>query len=106
MTMPDAVAALIRLARADRSDLSQWVYNITAFNPSAEEIRELVLAGFPDARINFEPDLKRQAILDTWPADVDDSAARRDWGLDPQHDLARAFDEYLMPGIRDRYRDG
>jgi nucleoside-diphosphate-sugar epimerase len=103
MTMPDAVDALLRLARADRARLTQPVYNISSFNPSAEEVRELVLLGFPDADIAFEPDLKRQAIVDTWPADVDDTAARRDWGLEPKHDLDRAFSEYLIPGIRQRY---
>jgi nucleoside-diphosphate-sugar epimerase len=103
MTMPDAVDALIKLARADRGCLSQQVYNITAFNPSAEETRDLVVAGFPDAAISYEPDLKRQAIVDSWPADVDDSAARRDWGLAPRFDLELAFSEYLIPNIRDRY---
>ncbi len=104
MAMPDAVAALLALARADRSRLTQTVYNITAFNPSAEEIRDLVLAGFPDADVTFEPDLKRQAIVDSWPADVDDSAARREWGLNPRYDLESAFSEYLIPAIRRRYR--
>jgi nucleoside-diphosphate-sugar epimerase len=105
MAMPDAVDALAQLARADRARLTQPVYNITAFNPSAEEVRDLVTEGFPDARISFEPDLKRQAIVDTWPADVDDSAARRDWDLEPDLDLKRAFSEYLIPKIRERYRD-
>src|ERR1044071_3864861 len=49
-------------------------------------------------------DLKRQEIVDSWPADVDDSAARRDWGHAPIHDLPRAFGEYLFPSIRKRYR--
>ena len=65
----------------------------------------LVLAGFPDADISFAPDVKRQAIVDSWPADVDDSAARRDWGLAPTYDLERAFSEYLVPNIRERYRN-
>ena len=104
MAMPDAVDALLRLARAEREGLGQTVYNITAFNPSADEIRELVLAGFPDAEISFEPDLKRQAIIDTWPADVDDSAARTDWGLAPRYGPESAFSEFLIPQIRDRYR--
>lgn len=103
MLMPDAVEALLGLARAERSQLRQSVYNITAFNPSAEEIRDLVLEGFPEARITFEPDLKRQQIVDSWPADVDDTAAREDWGLSPEFGLDRAFKEYLIPKIRERY---
>lgn len=103
MAMPDAVDALLRLARAPREALSQVVYNITAFNPSAEEIRALVLEAFPGADIRFEPDLKRQAIVDSWPEDVDDSAARRDWGLNPAYGLESAFRDYLIPRIRERY---
>ncbi len=103
MVMPDAVDALVQLAQADAGGLSQNVYNITAFNPSAAEIRDLVVAGFPDAEITFEPDLKRQAIVDSWPADVDDSAARADWGLAPRYDLERGFSEFLIPRIRERY---
>ncbi len=103
MVMPDAVDALLKLARADRSNLSKTVYNITAFNPSALEIRDLVLEGFPSADITFEPDLKRQAIVDSWPADVDDSAARREWGLSPIYTLETAFSDYLIPAIKARY---
>ena len=102
---PDAVDALLTLAHAPAAALTQSVYNITAFNPSADEIRGLVVEGFPDAEISFEPDLKRQAIIDSWPADVDDSAARRDWSFSPQFALERAFEEYLIPNIRDRYRN-
>ena len=103
MAMPDAVDALLRLARAPREALSRVVYNIAAFNPSAEEIRRLVLEAFPSAAITFEPDLKRQAIVDSWPEDVDDSAARRDWGLAPAYDLESAFHDHLIPRIRERY---
>ena len=103
MTMPDAVDAMLRLAGANRSDLTRSVYNITAFNPSAGEISELVKHGFPKTEITFEPDLKRQAIIDSWPADVDDGAARSDWGLAPKLDLGRAFSDYLIPKISERY---
>jgi nucleoside-diphosphate-sugar epimerase len=103
MVMSDAVDGLVRLARADRARLGKTVYNITAFNPSADEIRSLVMTGFPGAEISFEPDLKRQAIVDSWPADVDDSAARSDWGLDPRYDIEGGFKNFLIPRIRDRY---
>jgi nucleoside-diphosphate-sugar epimerase len=103
MTMPDAVDALVQLGRAERSSLGLTTYNIAAFNPSAEEIRELVVGGFPGAEIAFEPDLKRQAIVDSWPGAVDDSAARRDWSFKPRYGLEAGFADYLIPRIRDRY---
>jgi len=104
MAMPDGVEALLSLAAAPRATLNHTVYNVTAFNPSAGEVRDLVLAAFPGADISFKPDVKRQGIVDTWPADVDDSAARNDWRWQPRYDLDRAFSEYLIPMIRERYR--
>jgi len=104
MAMPDAVEALLRLAAAPKPALSRSVYNVGSFNPSAEEIRARVTAAFPGAEITFAPHEKRQRIVDSWPADVDDSAARRDWGFAPRYDEARAFSEYLVPTIRERYR--
>lgn len=103
MAMPDGVEALLRLAQAPKERLTQPVYNVAAFNPSAEEIRALVLQAFPDAQISFNPDLRRQRIVDSWPAEVDDAAARRDWGFSPRYDLQRAFTEYLIPTIKRRY---
>jgi len=103
MAMPDAIDALLRLESAPAERLSQSVYNITSFSPSAGEIRATALRAFAGARITFRPDDKRQAIVDSWPEDVDDSAARRDWGFSPSFDEQRAFDNYLIPGIRKRY---
>lgn len=104
MAMPDGVEALLQLARAPRENLRQRVYNVTAFAPTAEEIRQRVLASFPQAQITYQPHAKRQAIVDSWPADVDESAARRDWGFSPTYNLERAFGDYLIPTIRRRYR--
>lgn len=104
MVMPDGVEALLTLAAAPRVSLNHTVYNVSAFNPSAEEIRQIVLKGFPGAEITYSVDLKRQGIVDAWPADVDDSAARNDWGYAPQYDLERAFSGYLIPTIRKRYQ--
>jgi threonine 3-dehydrogenase len=106
MVMPDAVEALVRLASAAPGDLTRRVYNVGAFNPSAGEIRERVLAAFPGARIGHAPDPKRQRIVDSWPGDVDVAAARQDWGFAPRYDLERAFTEYLVPTIRERYAAG
>jgi nucleoside-diphosphate-sugar epimerase len=104
MAMPDAVDALLQLAEAPRERLTRTAYNLSAFSPSAEQIRDVVLTAFPKAQITWQVDEKRQGIVDSWPADVDDSAARADWGFAPHYDFARAFDEYLIPTIRERYR--
>ncbi len=103
MTMPDGVEALLDLAAAPRDRLTRTEYNVAAFNPSAEEIRDVVLRSFPKADITWDVDTKRQRILDTWPADIDVSAAARDWGFAPRFGFATAFSEYLIPQIRERY---
>jgi threonine 3-dehydrogenase len=104
MAMPDAVEALLRLAAAPLAALTQVSYNVAAFNPSADEIRAVALEAFPRAAITWRVDEKRQRILDSWPADVDDAAARRDWGFAPRYDLRTACSDYLIPRIRERYR--
>ena len=103
MAMPDGVTALLMLARAPRKSLTRTAYNLAAFNPSADEIRNEVLRAFPGAEITWHTDEKRQGIVDSWPEDVDDSAARRDWGFAPAYDFERAFRDYLIPTIESRY---
>ena len=103
MAMPDAITALLRLASAPRSALSRSVYNVTSFSLTAAQIMDLVLTAFPQAQINFEPDLKRLGIVDSWPADLNDGDARRDWGWQPDFNLERCFNEYLIPNIVKRY---
>ena len=103
MAMPDAVDAIVRLMGAARAKLTRTVYNIGAFAPSCAEIEAVVHAAFPRVEITTKVDEKRQGIVDSWPADVDDSAARADWGHAPAYDFRSAFGEYLIPTIKKRY---
>ena len=104
MAMPDAVSALLKIADAPADDLTRRVYNVTSFSLTANEFRDVVSKYFKDAQITFEPDEKRQAIVDSWPAGLNDNDARRDWGWMPEFDLDRSFQEYLVPNIIERYR--
>ena len=104
MAMPDGVDALMALAAAPRARLTRSAYNLTAFNPTASEICDVVVGAFPGARITWATDKKRQAIVDSWPLDVNDSAARRDWGFAPRYDFHGAFEDYLIPTIRELSR--
>jgi threonine 3-dehydrogenase len=103
MAMPDAIESLLRLEAAPRERLTAHVYNVTSFSPTAGHLRDRTRAAFPGAQVTFEPDEKRQAIVDSWPEDQDDARARRDWDWRPAYDEARAFEEYLVPNIRRRY---
>lgn len=104
MAMPDAVRALLLLAEAEPSALQRHVYNVTAFSASAEDIAAETRQLFPGSAITFDPDPRRQAIVDSWPEDIDDSAARRDWGWMPAYSRQRTFQEYLAVNIRQRYQ--
>jgi threonine 3-dehydrogenase len=103
MTMPEAIDATLQLAAASRSELTQIVYNIASFSPSAGEVALLVKQYFPEANIIFEPDQRRQAIVDSWPESLDCSAAKNDWGFEPSYTLEQAFEEYLVPRITKQY---
>ena len=104
MAMPDAVKSLLELEATPRENLSQLIYNVTSFNPTAQEIHDIAVDAFPDPNLTFNPHLSRQRIVDSWPADIDDSKARRDWGWQPDYGQKRAFEEYLIPAIRQRYQ--
>ena len=104
MAMPDAVEAMLRLLEADKKALTRTVYNIGSFSASARDIEARALRAFPTAPPpEYAPDPVRAKIVDSWPADVDDTAARKDWGWKPAYDMDRAFSDYLLPAIKKRY---
>ncbi len=103
MVMPDAIKSLLDLESAPRESLSRLIYNVTSFSLTAQEIYEIALRSFPGCSITFQPHQARQAIVDTWPADIDDNAARHDWGWSPEYDVNRSFDGFLIPAIQKRY---
>jgi threonine 3-dehydrogenase len=100
MYMPDGVRALAELALAERAPLSRSIYNVAAFSPTAPEIAESVARAIPGVRLTFASDPARQAILDSWPRALDDTAARADWGWQPAYDLD-AMTADLVPQVRE-----
>jgi threonine 3-dehydrogenase len=99
MYMPDGIRALVELPEAPRQRLQRCTYNIAAFSPTAAEIARSVARAIPGVRIGFAPDPKRQAILDSWPDALDDTAARVDWDWAARFDLDAMTDD-LVPRVR------
>jgi threonine 3-dehydrogenase len=103
MAMPDAIRSLLMLTDVPREKLNHHVYNISAFALTAGEFRDRAVKAFPGAQITFEPNPRRQGIVDSWPEDVDDTLARTEWDWKPDYDADAFFDEYFLPEIRKRY---
>ncbi|MBI5497394.1 MAG: NAD-dependent epimerase/dehydratase family protein, partial [Deltaproteobacteria bacterium] len=104
MAMPDAIDALLGLMDAPAAKLTSHVYNIAAFNPSAADFASKVRKAFPKADITFDPDVRRQGIVDSWPEDVNDALAQKDWGFKAKFDWDHTFGDYLLPNIKKRYQ--
>ena len=72
--------------QAPEARLTQRTYNIGALAFTPAQLARAVQRAVPGFEVAFEPDF-RQEIADTWPRQLDDSAARRDWGWAPDWDL-------------------
>ena len=104
MVMPDAIKAILQLIDAPRKQLTQNVYNVVSFSVQAKDIAQLVNGVFSDSSISYTPDKNRQKIVDSWPQNLDDTKARTDWGWQPDYDIDKAFNEYLIPEVQSKYK--
>jgi nucleoside-diphosphate-sugar epimerase len=92
MYMPDATRAIIELMEADPSQLvHRNAFNVTAMHLDPQGLAGEIRKHVPGFEIDYEVDPLRQAIADSWPDAVDDSAARKEWGWQPQYDGVEAM---------------
>ncbi len=88
MFMPDALKATIDLMEADTSRLSlRSSYNVAGISFMPKQVAAEIKKHIPEFEITYKPDF-RQAIADSWPDSIDDSVAKRDWGLHDKYDLS------------------
>ena len=96
MYMPDAIKAIIGVMAADPARLSHRnAFNVTAMNITPEELAAAIRARVPGFAIDYDVDPVRQAIADSWPRSIDDSAAREEWGWQPDYDLLATVADML-----------
>jgi len=104
MYMPDALRAMTELMDADPAGLSHRnAFNVAAMNFTPEELAAEIRKHVPDFVIDYDVDPVRQAIADSWPHSMDDSAARAEWGWLPAYDLA-AMTSDMLERLRARLR--
>lgn len=91
----DVLNAFTSLLAAPAAGLSQRVYNIAGMKTTPREIAEAIERRLPEATLDFEPDDAVDRVLASWPGEIDDSTARRDWQWRPAWDLGRMADDFL-----------
>ncbi len=106
MYMPDCIKATIQLMETDLGKLKHHTdFNLAAMSFSAAELAAEIKKHIPEFTVTFAPDPVKQAIADSWPHSIDDSAARTEWGWQPDYDLA-AMTADMLAKLEMRYREG
>ena len=96
MYMPDAIRATIDLMEAPAELVKERTsYNLAGFSFSPEDIAAEIKRHLPGFKLDYAPD-HRQAIANSWPSSIDDSAARADWGWKPTFDLRAMVDDMML----------
>ncbi|MCK5438892.1 MAG: NAD-dependent epimerase/dehydratase family protein [Gemmatimonadetes bacterium] len=105
MYMPDCIKSTIDLMEADYDRLiHHGDFNVGSMSFSAGELTASIREHIPGFRATYRPDY-RQAIADSWPSSVDDTAAREEWDWRPEYDL-RAMTEDMLTRLRVRHEVG
>ncbi len=95
MFMDDAINATLNLMEADKSCLTiHSSYNVASLSFSPRQLTEAIRHIIPNFVVHYKPDF-RQAIADTWPASIDDTVARKDWGWKAEYGLQKMVKEML-----------
>ncbi len=96
MYMPDAIRATLEIMHAPAVKVRlRTAYNIAGMSFNPEEIAESIRRKLPDFSIDYAPDYRNE-IAANWPASVEDSSARQDWGWQPEYDLDQMVDDMLV----------
>ena len=104
MFMPDALRATIDLMKADPSKIKiRSSYNLGGISFTPKELAAEIKKHLPHFTITYKPDF-RQQIADSWPASIDDSEAKKDWGWQHEYDLA-LMTEIMLKEIKKKLND-
>tara|TARA_Y100001970_G_C14254291_1_gene874071 strand:+ start:1697 stop:2674 length:978 start_codon:yes stop_codon:yes gene_type:complete len=95
LAMPDAISAIEKLMQYEK-ELPSRIYNVTSFNPSAKEFFNFIKNKNKNAKISYNVNPIRQKIVDSWPSDINDNLAKKEWGWAPHYDLEKTMNEYLQ----------
>ena len=93
--MDDAINATLKLMEAPKDKITVHTsYNLGGMSFTPKQLAEEIKKEMPDFSIDYKTDF-RQAIADSWPASIDDSVAKKDWGLSYDFDISEMTKDML-----------
>ena len=100
MYMDDAIRATLELMQAPAENLTiRSAYNLAGLSFTPKDISKIIKSHIPEFEITYNPDY-RQAIADSWPSSIDDSAARKDWNWKTEFDLEKTS-KAMLNGLKE-----
>ena len=105
MYMPDCIKGTIDLMEVDVSKLKHHCdFNMASMSFSVGQLAAEIKKHIPDFKCEYKPDF-RQAIADSWPQSIDDSAARKEWGWKPSYNLS-SMTKDMLEKLSKRHKEG
>jgi nucleoside-diphosphate-sugar epimerase len=96
MYMEDAIRATISLMDAPAEQIKiRSSYNLAGISFTPTQLAEEIKKHIPAFQISYTDTDPRQAIADSWPKSIDDSAAQQDWGWKLEYDLPKMTADML-----------
>ena len=97
MYMDDAIRATIELMDYPLEQLSEarGGYNISGCSFTVGELVKSIQRHLPNFTCTFNPDV-RQTYADSWPNEIEDDIAKKEWGWNPSFDLDGIVDEMII----------
>ena len=96
MAMPDAIKSITDLMNQKQGTIKSRIYNVKSFNPSAIEFFNSVQNIYLNAKLSYNINKVRQKIVDSWPDNINDSLATKEWGWKPNYNLHDTVNNYLV----------
>ena len=92
----DVTRSIVEICAAKRSSLREHIYNLHSYMFTAQDLVAAIQRRYPDFTCSFTEDSPTEDLIQRWPDIFDDSAARQDWGWEPQYDFEATVDSLAL----------
>ena len=92
----DVTRSIVEICAAKRSSLREHIYNLHSYMFTAQDLMAAIQHRYPDFTCSFTEDSPTEDLIRRWPNIFDDSAARQDWGWEPQYDFEATVDSLAL----------